>query len=104
MKLPIVCLVVFLLLTACGTPHMPWRAEYFSKVVNTAIQDDVAKRLGPPTATHKLDSGESVWQYRYYGSSVVGTGGNVVGGTDCTEYILTFDSQRVLRNWIRQQC
>ena len=100
MRFLAVCLATVLLFAACT----PWRAKYCADAVNNATQDDVVKRLGPPTVTHKLDSGESVWQYRYYDSSVIGSGGNVVGGTDCIEYILTFDSQRVLRNWIRQRC
>lgn len=100
MKLLAACLVTMMLLTACT----PWRKAYLSQVVNSATQDDVAKRLGPPTAMHKLDTGETVWQYRYYDSSVVGSRGNIVGGTDCIEYILSFDAQRILRSWTRQGC
>ena len=101
MKLSAACLLALLLLAACGTP---WRAKYFSEGINKLTQDDVVKRLGPPTATHNLNSGELVWQYRYYDSSVVGSGGNVVGETVCIGYILTFDRDQVLRNWVRQGC
>jgi len=95
MKLLAVCLGTMMLLTACA-----WRATYLSEVVNSATQDNVAKKLGPPHATHKLDNGETVWQYRHYRSSYVeGT-----GGSRCREYILTFDPQRILRSWTRQRC
>ena len=100
MRLIAVLFVAAMILVACT----PWRAQYFAESLNKATQDDIVGRVGPPTTTHGLSNGGTVWQYRYYDSSVVGSRGNIVGGTDCIEYILTFDTARVLKNWVRQGC
>lgn len=89
--------LLLLIMTSCGTP---WRVTYLEGAVNQATQDDVAKRLGPPHTTRDLNAGGSVWSYQYRSSHVYeGT-----GGTSCTEYILAFDRDKILREWSRQRC
>jgi len=88
------------LLVACT----PWRTEYLQESLNVATEDQVTQRLGPPLSERRLKSGGTVWVYRYTGSSVSGSDGNVSGSSWCREYILTFDPGEVLRDWIRQKC
>jgi len=70
----------------------PWRAQFLSDSINRATADDVVSKLGVPTLTHRLDSGGEVWTYRL----------NSVDG--CVEYIVKFDSGRILRDWNRHGC
>ncbi len=69
-----------------------WRTRFLSDSINRATADDVASNLGAPALTHRLDSGEEVWTYRY----------NSVNG--CVEYIVKFDSGKILRDWDRHGC
>lgn len=85
--------LLFLFLASCA----PWRSTYLEENVNKATQSDIAKRLGPPYSAIPLDGGETVWQYKYVDQ-------DPYLGTFCTEYNLTFDRSRVLRNWQRQKC
>mgnify|MGYP003417069835 CR=1 FL=1 len=78
----------------------PWRAEFLEDVKGKANQDAVVMRLGPPTSEKVLSTGDAVWIYRYTGAAVGQSG----GGTWCKEYLLKFDSQKVLRDWNRQNC
>ena len=65
----------------------PWRSQFLGESVNRATASDVASKLGTPAFTHRLDTGEEVWTYRY--DSV----------NDCIEYIVRFDSGKILRDW-----
>ena len=67
----------------------PWHSQFLGESVNRATANDVASKLGAPTFTHRLDTGEEVWTYRY--DSV----------NDCIEYIVRFDSGKILRDWSR---
>jgi len=69
-----------------------WRREFLSESVNRATADDVASKMGAPTHTHRLDSGGEVWTYRL----------NSVDG--CVEYIVKFDTGKILRDWARHGC
>jgi hypothetical protein len=65
----------------------PWRSQFLGESINRATASDVASKLGTPAFTHRLDTGEEVWTYRY--DSV----------NDCIEYIVRFDSGKILRDW-----
>ena len=82
----------------------PWRSSYLADVVNHATQDEITQRLGPPDVSRTLDNGGAVWRYRYYESYFSGRRGSISGGSNCFEYILTFDAQKVLRDWVQQGC
>ena len=69
----------------------PWRAQFLGESVNRATANDVASKLGAPAFTHRLGTGEEVWTYRY--NSV----------NDCIEYIVRFDSGKILRDWSRRE-
>lgn len=93
-------LTIILIICFSFTSCTPWRVDYLIQAINQATQDDITKRLGPPHFTRMLDSGEEVWTYQYSGVVVGQTGGS----SYCKEYILTFDKDKILRNWLRQNC
>jgi hypothetical protein len=88
----LVTALIPLLLASCT----PWRVDYLRSVANQATQDDIAKRLGAPHFEKGLTGGGSVWTYQYRGYAG--------DASYCTEYVLTFDEQKVLREWRRQGC
>ena len=89
-----ILLVTGVLVSACILT--PWRVNYLTEATGHATQDDVAQSLGPPHLTQTLDSGQIVWLYKYPGA--------IGGDSYCRQYILTFDTQRILRSWVRQNC
>jgi hypothetical protein len=84
--------IIVLSLASCT----PWRVGYLRSAVNQATQDDIAKRLGAPHLEKGLTEGGSVWTYQYRRLGEY--------GSYCTEYVLTFDGDRVLREWRGQRC
>jgi hypothetical protein len=118
-------LVMALVLTcaACGGP---WRDTYFKKGVDRLTQDDVRERLGNPhtTKTPAL-GGDSTWTYRVpmgdkelesIASPGLSGAGESVGALlgkpgegpkptlYCYRYTLTFNEQKVLKSWKREEC
>lgn len=111
-------------LLACGGP---WRDGYFKKGVSRLTQDEVAEKMGPPhtTKTPAL-GGDTVWTYRVPlserelnpmdFSAITGAANEAAammgkGGPEgpkptlyCYRYILTFDEQKVLKQWKREEC
>jgi hypothetical protein len=89
-------LTIILMLGSCT----PWRTQYLEEVTGLATQDEVTMRLGPPTGERTLSNSDLIWMYRYTGADVGPNGGS----TWCREYILRFDTKRILRGWNRQKC
>jgi len=111
-------------LLACGGP---WRDSYFKKGVDRTTQEEVSERMGPPhtTKTPAL-GGNTIWTYRVSVSdkeldpmnmsgftSVAQQAAAALGkgGADgpkptlyCYRYTLTFDEQKILRQWKREEC
>ena len=109
-------LLLILAMTSCAT-----QATYLRAAVDRATQEEVAAHLGHPQEVWALTTGETLWTYRYHarlwayqdgngssqrpaGLSIVGPGLTVLPGARCTEYVLRFDRQQVLRAWRRQPC
>ena len=109
-------LLLTLAVTSCAT-----QATYLRAAVDRATQEGVAAQLGPPQEVWALTTGETLWTYRYderlwaywdgkgssqrpAGLSIVGPGLTVLPGAHCTEYVLRFDWDQVLRAWKRQPC
>jgi hypothetical protein len=105
---------------ACGGP---WRDGYFKKGVNRLTQDEVVETFGPPhTAKVHVLGGDSIWTYRVPISdkelAVVNfshltekaqlTATSIVDGPKamlyCYRYILTFNEQKILKEWQREEC
>lgn len=109
--------------TACGGP---WRDTYFKKGVDRLTQDDVREKLGAPhTAKTPALGGDSVWTYRVsmgdkelesIASPGLSGAGESVGALlgkpgegpkptlYCYRYTLTFNEQKVLKSWKREEC
>jgi hypothetical protein len=109
---------------ACGGP---WRDAYFKKGVDRLTQDDVMEKFGPPhTAKTPVLGGDSVWTYRVPISDKELVSVSLSGVTDtaqqaaafmgkataegpkamlyCYRYILSFDEQKILKQWKREEC
>jgi hypothetical protein len=95
-------LALGMVLMSCSQ-QPPWRAEYLTKAKDTAPEDEVISTLGPPSLTRKLENGGEVWVYKFSGASYSAYGYAAAGGTHCTSYVLTFDSAKVLRKWVRDE-
>lgn len=113
-----------------GCSH--WREKYLDDSVETATQDDVEAKLGPPHRTkHVLLNDETIWTYRYalnesdlkpmdtdsfgrgltdlanQAAALIGKPADQSGARAkvvCVEYYLTFDKSHVLQKWIREPC
>jgi hypothetical protein len=80
--------LLMLLVGACATQQ----ESYLKDNVNQVSQDAVAKRFGPPHHQQELGTGEAVWGYQFNKES------------DCTQYVLTFSRDKILRDWKKQEC
>jgi hypothetical protein len=109
---------------ACGGP---WRDSYFKGGVDRLTQDEVMEKFGPPhTAKTPVLGGDSVWTYRvpisdkelaavsFFAlsdsvkevSALLGKAGEE-GRKHmlyCYRYTLTFNEQKILRQWKREEC
>ena len=108
---------------ACGGP---WRDGYFKSGVDRLTQEEVTEKLGPPhTAKTPVLGGDSVWTYRVpladnelsplhfaalanattQATALMGKPGE--GPKEmlyCYRYTLTFNEQKILRQWKREEC
>lgn len=85
-----------LLLVACT----PWLDEFLTTATDQATQNDVKQRLGPPTSVMAGEDGGEVWSYHMTYASYAGGAGK----SNCIQYVLTFDKQKVLRKWDERAC
>lgn len=89
-----------------------WQAQYLKGAANQATMDEVEKQLGRPHSTWGLMTGETLWTYQSGVPSGTDTGGITIVGpgwvigkrSDCTQYVLLFDQQKILRTWMQQPC
>jgi len=86
---------LMLMMAACAMVE-PKEVTFLRAAEHHATQEDVRQRLGPPTLT--MASGDdAVWVYHAWdwqpGSR------NTASGTWCDEYVLSFDTQTVLRRF-----
>jgi hypothetical protein len=101
-------IVVAVALTSCAS----WQAQYLRGAANHATVEEVENHLGQPHSTWDLRTGETLWTYQSGVPSGANTGGVTIVGpgwvvgrrSDCTEYVLLFDQQKILRAWMRQPC
>jgi hypothetical protein len=89
-----------------------WQAKYLKAAANHATMTEVENHLGRPHATWDLQTGETLWTYQSGMPSGTGLGGITIVGpgwvlgkrSDCTEYVLLFDHQKILGAWMQQPC
>jgi hypothetical protein len=97
-----------LALSSCAS----WQAKYLKEAKNHGAMNEVEAYLGRPHSTWDLQTGETLWTYQSGMPSGASTGGITVVGpgwvigrrSDCTEYVLLFDQQKILRAWMQQPC
>lgn len=104
----------------------PWRDGYFKKGVDRLTQDEIKERLGPPhTAKTPALGGDSTWTYRVplsereldpWKINILGDASQSVGAIMgkpgegpkatlyCYRYTLTFNEQKILKSWKRDEC
>lgn len=109
--------LLVLVLTSCASPQ----TRVLRAAVNHETQAVVAQHLGRPDEVWPLADGETLWSYRadqnlwaYWheggangspgGLTVEGPGLTVLPSAPCTEYVLRFDREQILRAWNRQPC
>ena len=72
-------------------------ATYLRSAEDRATQEEVKARLGRPAMIKAASAGESMWVYQIREEQ---SGSRMTApGMWCDEYVLTFDSQGVLRRW-----
>ena len=70
-------------LTSCASS----RNDYLQYGMGILTQEEVARRLGAPKETMRLENGEMIWKYRFV---------EVNGLSYCTDYTLIFNENKVL--------
>ena len=116
-----------LLLTPIAGCGGPWRDGYFKKGVDRLTQDDISEKMGPPhTAKTPALGGDTVWTYRVpysdkdldpmdlsgitsaanEAASLIGKGAQEGPKPTlyCFRYTLTFNEQKILKSWKREEC
>jgi hypothetical protein len=122
--LPVLLLLIVVTLTACGSP---WRDGYLKKGVNRLTQEEISEKWGPPhTAKTPALGGDTIWTYRVpysdkdldpmdlsgitnaanEAASLIGKGAQDGPKPTlyCFRYTLTFNEQKVLKGWKREEC
>jgi hypothetical protein len=79
---------VFLFLMGCSG-HMHPYADYLQQSVGREDHDAIAKKLGEPYRTVKLDQGGDLWIYEYCPS----------GSSQCQYLNVIFDKSGTLSEW-----
>ncbi len=70
---------------------------YLDSRVDLASETDIFEQMGSPVRKVTTSAGESLWVYQM--RTVQGGDRTQSMGIWCDEYVLTFDSQGVLRRW-----
>lgn len=75
--------------------------EYLDSAVGKGSEDEILLKLGLPSETRDLTSGDHVWVYKYKSEK-----SHLVFGRRwfCMENILMFDNAKKLRSWQRDRC
>lgn len=123
---PAACGLIIALAMMCAACGSPWRDTYFKKGVDQLTQEEVRERFGPPhTAKTPALGGDSVWTYRIpmsdkelesmgspgFGSATESVGALLTKAGEapkptlyCFRYTLTFNEQKILKAWKREEC
>ena len=120
-------LALVLVLTSVAACGAPWRDGYFKKGVDRLTQDEISEKMGPPhTAKTPALGGDTIWTYRvsysdkeldpmdFSGlSAAASEAASLIGKPShdspkqtlyCYRYTLTFNEQKILKSWKREEC
>jgi hypothetical protein len=85
-------------------PSTPWREKFLLDGIGHLHMDEVSKTLGKPLESKTLNDGSSEATYQYTSFSVPGTVAEDIGQSTCTDYIVKFDRDGVVRHARRKKC
>jgi hypothetical protein len=100
---PVVCLSM---LASCALGS----EDYLRHALGRATQNDLAARWGPPLIEQQGPDGTTVWTYEYRVNRPVPVCRDIPvsdcvrGRQECTAFHLTFDMEKILRNWTKHPC
>jgi hypothetical protein len=92
---------VVLFLTSCGL-FQHRQIAYLERATGVATQQQVIEEFGPPALQRPGEEGGTIWIYRYAGFASPML--LPMEEAWCVEYVLTFDKEKILRTWVRQDC
>jgi hypothetical protein len=79
----------------------PSQVTYLRQAQNTATQEDVKQKLGPPLQVRASEAGGTEWYYEFFAYDA---GDRIHPGVSwCDQYWLTFDDQALLRRWTHKE-
>ena len=108
MRQDVLCLGLFVTMTACALPNMRLHtyADYLNEAVGHADHDVVAKQMGAPHRIAALDKGGDLWTYEICHRSTVdaskatsSTGTISYPPGYCQNLNLVFDNSGRLAEW-----
>ncbi len=81
---------------------IPEETLYLRSARDHATQQEVRQRLGDPVLTDSTPAGEAIWVYHVRVQEPGSQSSRATAGSWCDEYVLTFDTQGILRHWTNQ--
>lgn len=97
-RLPSALLAVAMMVLGCSF-LVPKESLYLRSAKDRATQEEVQQQLGSPWVTSSTPEGESQWVYEVREVEAGAQNTWATAGSWCDEYVLTFDSQGILRSW-----
>ena len=96
--LPVLLLSLLVLIQGCSL-FVPKETLYLRSAQDRATQEEVRQQLGQPHLQASTLAGEAVWVYEVLALEAGSQSSWSAFGSWCDEYVLTFDTQGVLRRW-----
>ncbi len=81
------------------TLFIPKETLYLKSAQGRATQEEVQQQLGTPVLTSSTAAGEPIWVYHVPEQEPGSQNTWATAGSWCDEYVLTFDTQGILRHW-----
>lgn len=99
MKTSVRAMALVLFVVAAGCTLFVPKETLYLRSAQGATLEDVRKHLGQPTLTASTPAGEPIWVYEVYQQEPGSQQAWAAFGSWCDEYVLTFDTQGMLRQW-----
>lgn len=96
-------MAVVLVLQGCGLLSTR-QVTYLEQATDRATQEEVLQEFGEPVEQRTLDDGSTELTFRYSGVSMAMMLPTDITAGYCVEYVVTFDADKILRHWVRQDC
>ena len=96
--LPYALFATLLVMAGCAL-FTPKESRYLQSAQDRATQEEVRQNLGSPRQVSTTPTGEAKWVYEVREVEPGAQNSWASAGSWCDEYVLTFDSQNILRQW-----